>query len=189
MLLNKRARKTIGKTAVKVGGAAAIAGVGYFAYQKWQQSKQAPSTTSNHPQANPALAAVPTQPAAPAQLAAPVSESLAAVMLKAMIASALADNQLQPEQFEQIEAAMDNPVLTPDEVRTLTAALHHPPTIEEIAAAVDGLEQASEVYGACLSVIDPDNMAENMFLRRMARALALPDALARSIREQAGLTA
>ena len=38
LLMNGKARKKIQKHAVKVGGMAAVAGLGYYAYRKWQQS-------------------------------------------------------------------------------------------------------------------------------------------------------
>lgn len=36
LLMNSKSRNPIQKNAVKVGGMAALAGIGYYAYQKWQ---------------------------------------------------------------------------------------------------------------------------------------------------------
>ena len=43
LLMNKKARKKIGKSAAQLGGIAALAGVGYFGYKKWQESRANPA--------------------------------------------------------------------------------------------------------------------------------------------------
>jgi uncharacterized membrane protein YebE (DUF533 family) len=50
-------------------------------------------------------------------------------------------------------------------------------------------EEASELYAASITAIDPDTPAENMYLRRLARALQLEASLVRQIHAAAGMTA
>lgn len=185
LLMNKSARKSLGKTAVNIGGAAALAGIGYYAYKKWQSSKASPTPSTSGVPA-PASSVVSSPPSVkPLAEALPpsVTESLAGKMVRAMIATAMADDHLDAEQVQTIEDALDNPDLAPEEVRSLTASLRNPATAEQIAADIANLEEASEVYGACLTVLSQNNIAENVFLRRLARAMKLPPELVAEIQK------
>jgi len=172
LLMNKKARKGLGKTAVNVGGAAAIAGVGYFAYKKWQESRNAAPPASGNSQ--PAISAGPG-----------LSEPLAATIVKAMIAAASADGHFADVQMDTVLEALEQADLTPAEKQDITRSINQPVTVEEITAQVNDLEQASEVYAACLIVFDPEIPAETLFLKRLARGLSLPADLVQRLHEDA----
>jgi uncharacterized membrane protein YebE (DUF533 family) len=172
LLMNKKARKGLGKTAVKVGGAAAIAGVGYFAYKKWQESRNAaaPVSRSDTPQLS-------HDPG--------IGEPLAATILKAMIAAASADGHFADVQMDAVLDALEQADLTPSEKQEITRSINQPATVEDISAQVGDLEQASEVYAACLMVFDPAVPAETLFLRRLSRAMQMPAELVQRLHADA----
>ncbi|NET40019.1 MAG: tellurite resistance TerB family protein [Cyanothece sp. SIO1E1] len=148
LLMNKKARKKIGSGALKLGGAAALAGVGYFAYNKWKQGQ--PTGT---PGAAATAAPVSQQPAstpAPVALQAPppVNDSLAMKMVLAMVAAANADGNIDNQEMDVLLNAVDQAGLTSDENAQLTTALNQPPTLEEVAATAANQEEAAEIYGA-----------------------------------------
>ncbi len=167
LLMNKKARKKLQKNAVKIGGVAALAGVGYVAYQKWQQA-QGPGGT--------AVGASETPPPLDFDAAAVevrVSAELPMKLVLAMIAAAAADGTIDSAEMDVLVTAIEDAPIEPDEKARLTSALNDPPTVEAVAALASGEEEASELYGAALTAIEVDTPAENLFLRRFARALHL----------------
>ena len=173
LLMNKKARKNLGGTALKIGGAAAVAGVGYYAYQQWQKrnaasSRESASTLDPTP-APVAVAPVSEPPALPA-----VDDSLAFKMVKTMIAAAQADGQIDDAELAKLEEAVHAAGLSPAEDAAVMAALNTPVGLEEIARWASSPTEAAELYGAALLAVDPDTVAEKFFLRRLATALRLP---------------
>ena len=188
LLMNGKARKKIQKNAVKVGGMAAIAGVGYFAYQKWQQSKQdaAPAQVQVLPAAAPAANLIP--PPLPPDLAGAsfqvrVTGELPMKMVLAMIAAAAADGTIDSVEMSALADAIDNAPVEAAEKARLTSALNKPPTVEEIAGLANGPEEASEIYGAALTSIEVDTPSEHLFLRRLSKALDLDEQLVATVHE------
>jgi uncharacterized membrane protein YebE (DUF533 family) len=181
MLMNKKARKKLQKNAVKVGGVAALAGVGYFAYRKWQ-NRQSPDTPPPAP-ASPAL-----PPPAPRRLEAAsaevrISAELPIKMVLAMIAAAAADGNIDSAEMNALVVAIEEAPIEAAEKGRLTAALNEPPTVEAVAALAENPEEASELYGAALTAIDVDTPAEDFFLRRFARALELDPELVTTLHQ------
>ena len=60
-----------------------------------------------------------------------------------------------------------------------------PADVEELAASVTTPEKAAQVYSAARIAIDPDTMQEREFLRQLAEALDLDQALRAQIDETA----
>lgn len=190
LLMNPKSRNLIQKNAVKVGGMAALAGIGYYAYQKWQQNQNPedsqpaaalPTTTS------PATAASPPPPLpANLEMAAvqvKISGELPMKMILAMIAAAAADGTIDSIEMTALAGAIDQAPVEPAEKARLTSALNAPPTVEHIAGLADGPEEASEIYGAALTAIDLDSPSEHLFLRRLASSLQLDAQLVKTVHE------
>lgn len=192
LLMNKKARKKLQKNAVKVGGVAALAGVGYFAYQKWQQSRDAappPPPVPGHPASAPQLPSPePAPPPPPANLVAAsatvrITGELPMKMVLAMIAAAAADGTIDSVEMNALAVAIDEAPVEPEEKKRLTSALNEPPTVEAVAALAEDPAEAAELYGAALTAIDLDTPAEHLFLRRFARALNLDEELVTSLHQ------
>ncbi|WAC20623.1 DUF533 domain-containing protein [Luteolibacter sp. SL250] len=187
VLMNSKARSKIQKNAVKVGGMAALAGIGYYAYQKWQQSQQVSQTAAALP-ATPAPAPATPPPPLPANLEVAavqvkVTGELPMKMILAMIAAAAADGTIDSIEMTALAGAIDQAPVEPAEKARLTSALNAPPTVEHIAGLANGPEEASEIYGAALTAIDLDSPSEHLFLRRLASSLKLDEQLVKTVHE------
>lgn len=186
LLMNAKARKKIQKNAVKVGGVAALAGVGYYAYQKWQQNRQEAAPDSVVPTPATTVSALP--PPLPPDLAGAgfevkISGELPMKMVLAMIAAAAADGTIDSIEMSALADAIDNAPVEADEKARLTSALNRPLTVEEISGLSKGPEEASEIYAAALTAIDVDTPSEHLFLRRLSRALDLDEQLVATVHE------
>lgn len=180
LLMNGKARKKIQKNAVKVGGMAAVAGIGYYAYQKWRGSQQsAPVQGLAAPSAPPPLPA--GLPEASARLT--LSAELPMKLVLAMIAAAAADGTIDRVEMAMLATAIDDAPVDATEKSRLSQALNQPPTVEDIAALANGPEEASEIYGAALTAIELDTPSEQLFLRRLSRALELEEPLVNTLHE------
>lgn len=190
LLMHPKSRKKLGSTALKVGGAAALAGVGYLAYQKWQRAQSGAAAGVAPAQTPPA--GRPDEGAEPLGLSlsgaareVSVTPRVSVALLKAMILAASADGHVDEAEMEALMMAMEEAGLSAEESRDLTAALNRPPALEEVAALADTPEVAAELYGAALSAIDPDSPAEHFFLRRFAKALGLAPELVSALHQTA----
>ena len=190
LLMNGKARKVIQKNAVKVGGAAALAGVGYYAYRKWQESQGAGAAATPPPpgQARPATTQPATPPPLPDDLAdasvqVTVTGELPMKMVLAMIAAAAADGTIDSIEMSMLAVAIDDAPVEAGEKARLTSALNFPPTVEDIAKLANGPEEASEIYGAALTSIEVDTPSEHLFLKRLSKALALDEQLVKTVHE------
>lgn len=187
MLMNGKARKKLQKHAVKLGGIAAVAGIGYYAYRKWQAGRQdtpPPIPPSVLPAPQPAALPPPAPEApAPATGAIPVSAEVPMKMVLAMIAAAAADGSIDAVEMNALATAIDEAPVSADEKARLSAALNHPPTVEAVASLAANPEEASEIYGAALTAIDLDTPSEQLFLRRLARALDLDETLVATLHD------
>ena len=188
LLMNKKARKKLGKTAVTAGGAAAVAGLGYYAYKKWQGAKDSSSASSQPLSASSTpsptqLAAAPTL--TPTLAPVPVDPSLNVKLILSMIAAAAADGTIDPNEMDTLFASMEGSGLSAEEKGKLTAALNNPPSAEEIAALSGSPEESSELYVAALSAIDLDTPAEDFYLRRLAAGLCLDRNLVTQLHQEA----
>ena len=181
LLMNKKARKNLGGTALKLGGAAAVAGVGYYAYQQWPKRKSpgvgemtSTSASVSAPVSLPALARASVAPVNEPPALPVVDDSLAFKMIKTMIAAAQADGQIDDAELAKLEEAVHSAGLSPAEDAAVMAALNTPVTMEEIAQWPASPAEAAELYGAALLAVDPDTVSEKFFLRRLASTLRLP---------------
>jgi uncharacterized membrane protein YebE (DUF533 family) len=181
LLMNKKARKTIGKSAMQVGTAAAVAGIGYLAYKKWQERRGSPLPASAGGPSSGAAAPVPPARFAPPSPVLAISDSFASRMALVMMAAAHADGTIDAAELDALARFIDTAELSAAEKARLTAALNEPPGLEAISALPTNLEEASELYAAALGAIDLDSPAEHLFLRRLARSFGLDDALVASL--------
>lgn len=183
-LMNKKARKTLVNGAATVGGMAALAGVGYYAYRKWQQHQAGKAATVPPAASRPSAGPTEEAPLEAAVISCPpVDDRLGLKMLQAMIAAAHADGAVEERELQQVFEALNRAGLTPEENASLTAALDRPPTVEAIATGVSQPEQAAEIYGAAVLVVERATPAEQFFLQRLAHQLRLPAALRQQIHE------
>jgi len=162
------------------GGAAAIGALALQAYQKYQQQKSG-GTVSLTPEqfANLSPDALPhAQPAAdgsPFQL----------VLVRAMVAAAKADGNVDAEEQQRLFAEVERLGLDSEAKAFVFDLLSRPVDLASVTGAVATPEQGAEVYLASRMAIDPDVPAERAYLDALAARLKLPAELRAQLDSQA----
>jgi uncharacterized membrane protein YebE (DUF533 family) len=121
----------------------------------------------------------------------PVSytEDDALLFLRAMVAAASADGRVDEAERGRIVKGLTEAGIDAEATRWLDRELAAPADVEELAAGITNPEKAAQVYAAARVAIDPDTMQEREFLRQLAEALDLDQALKAQIDETAGAMA
>lgn len=172
LLLGTSGGRRVGGTALQVGGLAAVGGLAYKAYANWQSGK-------------PLMEGVPglqslTAPPASGFTPEDQSEHSARTILLAMIATAAADGDVDPQERARITDELRKAGLEAEAAGFLDAALANPAVPEQIAARVGGDPKlAAQVYAAASLVAGPGNAPARDYLGRLATSLGLsPDLVA-----------
>jgi uncharacterized membrane protein YebE (DUF533 family) len=186
-LLGGGRRKKGGSQLLKLGTLAAVGAVAYKAYQAYQQNQQNQGGVATQAPAH-AGSATPTAGAAAAAGAftattsgasgAPTVDGL--TLLRAMIAAAKADGQIDAAESQQIMAQVGRAALSADEKAFLLDELARPLNLDAVIAGVRTPQQAAEVYTASRLVIAEASAAEQAYLGLLAARLGLD---ARATRE------
>lgn len=173
--------KLVGNAA-KLGAVAAVGGLAYTAWQQYQKNQQQAGAPSDGAPATSQDAFVP-----PPQ-AAYQNEELGKTLVRAMIAAAKADGQIDSEEKEGIFKRLESMPLSSEEKAFVFDELASPLDIEAVVARADTPEHASEIYAASLVAMQPDTAAERTYLEALAFKLKLPAGLVEEIHHQAGYT-
>ncbi|MER0238813.1 tellurite resistance TerB family protein [Fulvimarina sp. MAC8] len=188
-LFKKKRAKSFGSSALKLGGAALVAGLAYKAYQNYQTKSGATAL----PGAEPVRSLPSTQspdevpePHGTAFMPSGEEDDRARLMLSAMIAAAKADGYIDAEEEKAIFGKIDDMDMASDEKALVMDELRRPKTVDDLAAEATTPEVAMEIYTASVLAIDADHPAERAYLDLLAARLKLPAELAREIRQTAG---
>jgi uncharacterized membrane protein YebE (DUF533 family) len=189
-LLTSRAGRKLGKKAAELGGLAAIAGLAYTAWRRYEEGRGAPAPEPGAPAAGPARG---RQPLEAAGFLPPggdgAGEPLARLVLRAMIAAARADGRLDVGERQRIVDRIAGLSLEAGERSALLAEIEKPVSLDELTGSVSGPGQAAEVYAASLLAIEVDSPAERAYLGLLAARLGLADELVASLHRAAGVPA
>ena len=173
--------KLVGNVA-KAGAVAAVGGLAYSAWQNYQKNQQAAGAPSDGAPAPSRDAFVPPPQASYQQ------EELGKTLVRAMIAAAKADGQIDAEEKERIFKKLESMPLSSEEKAFVFDELASPLDIDAVVARADTPEHASEIYAASLVSMKPDTAAERGYLEALALKLKLPHGLVEEIHRQAGVT-
>ncbi|MDX2175272.1 MAG: DUF533 domain-containing protein, partial [Candidatus Sumerlaeia bacterium] len=100
-------------------------------------------------------------------------------LLRAMVAAANADHDIDAEERAAIVQAASEMELAPEERALLEQELARPLTLAALAAEARTPQDARALYAAALLVLEVDTEEERGWLRRLAERLGLaPDAVA-----------
>ena len=102
-----------------------------------------------------------------------------------MIAAAAADGHMDSEEQARIFSETEQLNLTSEEKARLFDELRSPLSLADVARHVNNPETAVEVYTASLIAIDESRPEGQAYLRELAAALGLPDALVESVHAEA----
>lgn len=178
-LLFTETGRDVAGAALKYGGIAALGGLAYHAWQKHkaQQGAAAAPAQLSGPQALPAGFA-PTDPAA--------QESLARLIVVAMVTAAKADGTVDADEQGKILGHADKLKLSDEEQSFLFAELGKPFDMEPVVRGATSPEVAAEVYAASLLAVGQPSPAETHYLKRLAQRLQLPDGVVGEIHAALG---
>jgi uncharacterized membrane protein YebE (DUF533 family) len=113
------------------------------------------------------------QPAVPSNLRG-VAADEAALLVRAMIAAAHADGEVDQIERRRILRALNSADLAADERRRLQDATEQPQCLEALAREVHDPKQAARFYAASLAVLDKAPAVSRAYLAYVARRLGLP---------------
>lgn len=184
LLTSKHVRKFAG-SALQVGAVALLGGLAYKAYSNYRDGKPlVPRTIRDTLGGLSPQQAGAAQPASGGFLSPPSAlpeSSNATLMLRAMIASAMADGRLDETERSRLIERVEASDIPSEERHFLESLIAHPDTPEQLAAAANSPEEAAEVYLAAFIAIDADTPAEAAWLDELASKLGLDPLLRRNI--------
>ncbi len=171
VLLGTKTGRSLGGNALKLGGLAVIAGLGYQAYKNYQAG-QKPEPTQSLPELLPPPKESPfsTEPQA-------VSNDFALSLVRAMIAAAKADGHIDADERSRIMDKVHLSGLGSEAEAFIEAELVKPIDLDTLVASAKTEEQKVEIYTASRLTIEPDTRTERGYLDMLAGRLGLPDAL------------
>lgn len=176
VLLGTGTGREITGAALKFGGLAAIAGLGYQAYKNYQagQQPQAPTDAAQAPPLElpqpPANSGFSTQPAV-------LRNDFVLTLVRAMIAAAKSDGHIDDAERARIMEKVTMSGLGAEAEAFIEQELAAPVDVEDLVSAATTEEQRVELYTASRLAIDPDSRAERGYLDMLAGRLGLADAL------------
>lgn len=119
-------------------------------------------------------------------LTGPESEKL---VLRAMIAAAKADGQIDQAEMEKIIGKVSGDSVTPEEKQFVLEEMSKPLDVAALVADVRDPVQGAEVYAASILAIDADTEQERAYLRELASALGLDAATVAELHKMTGVPA
>ncbi|MBB4955414.1 uncharacterized membrane protein YebE (DUF533 family) [Agrobacterium vitis] len=170
VLLGTKTGRSLAGGALKLGGLALIAGLGYQAYRSYK-SGQAPENIPSLPE----LAAPPADSAFNTDTG--MSNDFALTLIKAMIAAAKADGHIDADERANIMQKLHVEELGAEAEAFIEAELANPTDLDALVAAARTEEQKVELYTASRLTIEPDTRAERGYLDLLAGRLGLADGL------------
>jgi uncharacterized membrane protein YebE (DUF533 family) len=190
--------KKVATTALQLGGAAAVAGLAYTAYQRYRNGQsiipgqtQSTVATSVPPASagygnDDVIDITPMQNAhflpAPGDTAA--TQSLSLKLIRAMIGAAKADGQIDGGETDKIFGHIDTLGLGHEERSFLLTEINKPLGARDIAASATTPEEAAEIYAVSVMAVNPNGLAERLYLGDLSRLLKLEPALAKTIHDR-----
>jgi len=172
VLLGTKTGRELTGGALKLGGLAAIAGLGYQAYKNYQAGKAPDTSASAEPTLLPPPADSPFSPQAAAS-----SNDFALALVRAMIAAAKSDGHVDEKERSRIMDKIHMSGLGAEAEAFIELELANPTDVGALVAAARSEEQKVELYTASRLAIDPDSRAERGYLDMLAGRLGLADAL------------
>lgn len=177
VLLGTKTGRSLGGSALKLGGLAAIAGLGYTAYKNWQAGQQPQQAdASAGTTAEPALLPPPDNSGFGIDDKAN-SADFALMLVRAMIAAARADGHIDDAEREAILGKVKLSGLGADAEAFLQRELANPVDLDAIVRAAVTESQKVELYTASRIAIEPESRAERGYLDQLAGRLGLADSL------------
>ena len=163
LLGTKTGRKVTG-SAIKLGSLAAIGGIAWKVYQNYKDTNDPISSDNGVMSIN--------------ELDDKEANKRSETLLKAMIAAAKSDGNVEDAELAEINKQIKSLGLEGDTAKIIQEELVKPLDIAEIAALAEGDEaKGAEIYLVSAVVTDRENNKEREYLDNLAKAMKLPDEL------------
>lgn len=160
-----------GENLTKLGSLAALGSLAYQAYQQYQRNNAAQSTHLSELSESQFV-----------ETESSVEQS--SLLLRAMIAAAMSDGELDDQEIELLEQAA---LQDPQAKQALIQEIEHPMTVDEIAREVNGnAALAAQAYLSSRMVCQELSRKEVIYLANLAEALQLDESLVEQLEKQAG---
>ncbi|MEQ8482665.1 MAG: tellurite resistance TerB family protein [Hoeflea sp.] len=172
VLLGTKTGRSLGGSALKLGGMAAIAGLGYHAWKNYQAGKAPTDSAKDEPELLP-----PPSDSEFSAEPADVDSGFALSLVRVMIAAARADGHVDDAERARIHDKLALSGLGDDAVAFLDRALAEPVDMDSLIGSAKTEAQKVEMFTAARLAIDPDTRAERGFLDLLAGRLGLADPL------------
>lgn len=175
ILLGTGTGRQFAGSALKLGGLAAVAGLGYQAWKNYQAGN-APTESQSVPKISGELAPPPPESGfsgAPERL----NDGFALALIRVMIGAARADGHIDGEEQARIHEKLVLSGLGDQAVAFLDKEISSPVDIDALVAEARSDEQKVELFTAARLAIEPNTRAERGYLDLIAGRLGLPDAL------------
>jgi uncharacterized membrane protein YebE (DUF533 family) len=118
-----------------------------------------------------------------------VSENSAMLLIRAMIAAANADGQIDKDERHRITQKLEEGGIDSDDRAFVERELRAPQSLDTLIQQVHGQEEAAQVYAASLFAISVDKESERSYLKYLADRLGLDQGTVTDLHEQMGLAA
>ncbi|KPF71227.1 hypothetical protein IP69_07220 [Bosea sp. AAP35] len=159
-------------SAARLGGMALIGGLAYKAYQNHQSGK--PLLDLASPDLLPAPAGTGFEPEA-------ASQATALVFIRAMIAAAAADGDIDADERTVILGGLREAGFDQEANEWLAKEMANPASVEALVEGAESPEVAAQIYTAARIAINPDTPREKDFLAGLAASLGLDAELVSNI--------
>jgi uncharacterized membrane protein YebE (DUF533 family) len=172
VLLGTGTGRAVTGSALRLGGLAAIATLGYQAYQNYKNGgAPAETAAAGEPELiePPKDAGFSTGPA--------TDSEFTLVLVRAMIAAARADGHIDDAEKAKIGDKLAMSGMDKEAQAFLAQELEAPVDLDGLVAAASTEAQRVELYTASRLTIEPESRAERGYLDLLAGRLQLPDAL------------
>ena len=164
--------RTLAVDAAKIGGLVLIGGLAYKAWQNYQGGKPLISGR----EATPQHLAIAAPDGSGFEESVQTNES-AILYLKAMIAAAAADGEIDQDELTRITGNLKQIGFNEGAREFLEQEFSNPASIEDLVQAAGSGEVAAQVYTAARITIDPDTREEKQWLATLGKALGLEPGL------------
>ncbi|MGE0054238.1 MAG: tellurite resistance TerB family protein [Hyphomicrobium sp.] len=171
LVLGTQTGRSIAGSAARLGALALIGGLAYKAFQNYQTGRPL-ITGATAPEAAPEGSGF--EPGA-------MTNDAAMLYINAMVAAAAADGRIDAGEQNRVVGSLKQAGIDAEAEQFLANAFNNPPSITDIANAVNSPEEAIQVYTAARIAIDPDTTQESAFLSQLANALGIDAKLAAHI--------
>lgn len=166
LLVGTKTGRQVSGVALKAGSIAALGGLAWKAYSDWSGKQEVENATS-------------TPPALPvSKLEGKEADERSVILLKAMLAAAKADGEVDEEEQKLIEQQIQSMGLEGEVSDMLKGSLVTPLSASAVARMAEGDQAiAAEIYLVSSIVAGKDNIQEKLYMDSLAKALGLPDDL------------